>query len=119
MAKILIVDDSKFSRKALRAFLESQGHTVFEAADGMSALEQFSIHEPDLVSLDLTMQGLGGLETLEKLKNIKPDVKVIIATADIQRSTREAVEKSGACGFVSKPFSKENIIAAVNAALTK
>src|SRR5947207_4201389 len=100
-SKILIVDDSSMSRRIVRGILESAGHEVTEAADGMAALERYSLDKPDLVLLDMVMAGMYGLDVLQKLREIDAHARVIVATADIQHSTREMAEKAGSRGFVS------------------
>lgn len=115
MLKILIVDDSGLSRRLLRAILEGEGHAVVEAEDGMTALERYFIDRPDLVFLDLTMREMHGMEVLKKLKEMDPGAKVIVASADIQSSTRAMVEEVGAIGFVNKPFSAEAVRLALQA----
>ncbi|HEY9660412.1 MAG TPA: response regulator, partial [Allocoleopsis sp.] len=72
MAKILIVDDSNLSRRTLRSILEPQGHTIVEAKDGIAAIEQYFLEKPDLVLLDLVMPEIGGLEVLQKLREMDP-----------------------------------------------
>ena len=116
-AKILIVDDSAMSRRTLRRILESPEYEVVEADDGMAALELYFVAKPDLVLLDLVMKGMYGVDVLTKLRELDPDAKVVIASADIQRSTREVVEESGATAFITKPFMKEEVLAIVAAAL--
>ena len=117
MANILIIDDSALSRRILRRMLESAGHHVREADDGMVALEQYLLDQPDVVLLDMTMRGMHGLDVLSKLRELDPQARVIVATADIQRSTRELVEAAGGSGFVSKPFEAERLISAVTTVL--
>lgn len=117
-AKILIVDDSAMSRRTLRRILESPEYEVVEAEDGMAALELYFVAKPDLVLLDLVMKGMYGVDVLTKLRELDPDAKVVIASADIQRSTREVVEESGATAFITKPFMKEEVLAIVAAALS-
>ena len=117
MATILVVDDSGMSRRALRKILESAGHQVVEAEDGIAALERYFINKPDLVLLDLTMSGMYGLDVLSKLREMDPDVRVIVASADIQRSTRGMAEKAGARAFINKPFASDQVINAVSTAL--
>lgn len=117
MAKILVVDDSGMSRRTLRRLLESEGHQVAEANDGMSALEQYALNRPELVMLDMVMTGMDGMEVLNKLREMDKQVRIIVATADIQSSTREMVTAAGALGFVTKPFVAELLIAAINEAL--
>jgi len=117
MANILVIDDSALSRRILRRILEAEGHLVREAGDGMVALEQYLLDQPDLVLLDMTMRGMHGLDVLSKLREMDPQARVIVATADIQRSTRELVDAAGGSGFVSKPFDSERVLSAVNTVL--
>lgn len=116
-SKILIVDDSALSRRTLRRILETAGYQVVEANDGMAALENYFLEKPDLVLLDLVMQGMYGLDVLVKLREMDPKALVVVASADIQSSTRKLVDEAGALAFVNKPFMSEQVIAAVEAAL--
>jgi len=116
-SRILIVDDSSMSRRIVRGILESAGHEVTEAADGMAALEHYSLQKPDLVLLDMVMAGMYGLEVLQKLREIDGQARIIVATADIQHSTREMAEQAGSCGFVSKPIKKEELLSLVKSVL--
>jgi two-component system chemotaxis response regulator CheY len=117
MKSILIVDDSSMSRRITRSFLESAGHEVTEASDGMSALERYSLEKPDLVLLDMVMAGMYGLDVLQKLREIDGEAKIIVATADVQHSTRELAEQAGSRGFLSKPIKKEELLTLVNSVL--
>lgn len=119
MPKILIIDDSNLSRRTMRAILESAGHHVIEASDGIAAIEQYFLEKPDLAILDLVMTGMQGNEVLIKLREIDPNARVIVATADIQSLTREAVETAGAKGFINKPFRAPVVLEAVNAVLAE
>ena len=118
-AKILIVDDSALSRRMLRRILESAGYDVVEADEGMTALEKYFLEKPNLVLLDLVMKGMYGLDVLVKLREIDPKALVVVASADIQSSTRKLVDEAGALGFIHKPFVSEQVIAAVEAALAE
>lgn len=117
--KILIVDDSALSRRTLRRILESAGYDLVEANDGMAALEVYFLEKPDLVLLDLVMKGMYGLDVLVKLRELDQEARVVVASADIQSSTRKMVDEAGALGFINKPFVSEQVVAAVEAALTK
>lgn len=119
MTKILLVDDSTFSRRILREILRSAGHEVHESTDGLSALEQYFLLKPDLVILDLTMRDMGGLEVLVKLHSMDPEARIIIATADVQTSTRKMVSEAGALGFISKPFIAAEVLTIAQLALSK
>jgi two-component system chemotaxis response regulator CheY len=117
--KILIVDDSALSRRTLRRILEPAGYEVVEADDGMTALEVYFLEKPNLVLLDLVMKGMYGLDVLVKLREMDSKALVVIASADIQSSTRSMVDEAGALGFVNKPFVSEQVIAAIEAALAE
>jgi two-component system chemotaxis response regulator CheY len=117
--KILIVDDSALSRRTLRRILESAGYEIVEADDGMTALEMYFLEKPHLVLLDLVMKGMYGLDVLVKLREMDPNALVVVASADIQSSTRKMVDEAGAHGFVNKPLTSEQVIAAVEAALAE
>lgn len=115
--KIMVVDDSALSRRTLRRILEGAGYSVVEAEEGMAALELYFIEKPDLVLLDLVMKGMYGLDVLAKLREMDAGARVIVASADIQTSTRALVEEAGATDFINKPFSTENVLVAVNSVL--
>ena len=115
--KIMVVDDSALSRRTLRRILEGAGYSVVEAEEGMAALELYFIEKPDLVLLDLVMKGMYGLDVLAKLREMDAGARVVVASADIQTSTRALVEEAGAASFINKPFSTENVLGAVNSVL--
>lgn len=117
MATILVVDDSNLSRKTSRRILEGAGHSVIDASDGLAALERYALERPDAVLLDVTMAEMDGLEVLRQLRAIDPNARVVMATADVQSSTRDLAQTGGAAGFVTKPFAADVVLAAVTAAL--
>jgi two-component system, chemotaxis family, chemotaxis protein CheY len=115
-AKILIVDDSSLARRTTRQLLEDMGHTVEEATDGAQALERYFINRHDLVILDMVMNGMYGLDVLTKIRQVNPEARVIVATADIQKSTQDFARAAGAAAFLNKPLNRlefGRIIAAV------
>lgn len=118
MEAILIVDDSGFTRRTHRRILEAEGYVVHEAESGMSAIEGYFVHRPDLILLDLTMQDMGGLDVLTKLREMQADVPVIVISADVQRSTAQLVAESGAA-FLGKPVSQDDLVTAVRTALAE
>ena len=117
--QILIVDDSALSRRTLRRIVESAGYEAVEADDGMTALEVYFLEKPVLVLLDLVMKGMYGLDVLMKLREMDPKALVVVASADIQSSTRTMADEAGALGFINKPFISEQVIASVAAALAE
>ena len=108
-AKILVVDDSGLARRLIRKILEELGHEVEEVSDGAQALERYVLNHHDAVVLDLLMHGMYGVEVLRNLKELNPELPVIIVTADIQRTTRDQVKEGGAVAMVNKPVTKEQL----------
>lgn len=117
MATVMIVDDSNYTRRTHRRILESAGHTVIEADSGMAAIESYVLHHPALVLLDLTMADMGGLEVLEKLREFDAEARIVVVSADVQRSTASLVADSGALRFLGKPVAAPELIDTVNALL--
>jgi two-component system chemotaxis response regulator CheY len=118
MTKVLLVDDSGLARRSTRRVLEAAGYTVVEAEDGLAALERFAVDKPDVVLLDLVMNGMYGLEVLSKLREMDPGARVIVMSADIQTSSRELVQAAGASGFITKPPAPGQIIEMVEQVLS-
>lgn len=116
-AKILIVDDSTLARRTLRQSLEAMGHAVEEASDGAQALERYYLARHDLVFLDMVMNGMYGMEVLAKMRELNPDVRVVVATADIQESTRDQARGAGAIAFINKPVNRKQLADIVATAL--
>ena len=113
MVKILIVDDSAFARTNLRRILMGAGYDVVEASSGQQAIDQVRLDAPDIVTLDLLMPGLSGLDTLKKMKPILPNTRFIIVTADVQSLTREELIREGADAFINKPVSSTVLLETV------
>ncbi len=112
--KILIIDDSALSRRVLKNILENAGHMVVEAEDGIAGIEKYFLKRPDVVFLDLTMEGLRGTDVLKKIMEMDRNANIIVATADIQAATRKEVLEEGAKGFLNKPITPEKVMDALN-----
>ena len=115
--KILVVDDSALARRTVRQHLEAMGHTVEEASDGAQALERFYLGAPDVVILDMVMTGMYGLEVLTKIREMKPDALVIVATADIQKTTADHAREAGAKALLNKPVNRDALTATLKVVL--
>ncbi len=110
MAKILIVDDSRTSRKILKGILENAGYEVVgEATNGQEGYEKYVELMPDIVTMDITMPVLDGIEALKKIKNEYPEAKVVMVTAAGQKTKMVEAVQNGANEFVSKPFEPEQL----------
>jgi two-component system chemotaxis response regulator CheY len=111
MARILIVDDSRTSRKILRNILEEAGNEVVaEGVDGADGVEKFKEFKPDITTLDITMPVMDGLEALKNIKAVDSNAKIIMITAAGQQNKMLDAIKHGASEFVTKPFEAEAVI---------
>ncbi len=116
MANILIVDDSRTSRKILKGILEENGHVVAgEAENGKVGVESYTAIRPDIVTLDITMPVMDGIEALKEIKKADADAKVIMVTAAGQKEKMLEAVKSGASEFITKPFEPEEILNVIKA----
>jgi len=115
MAKILIVDDSLTARGILKRML-SERHELHEAGSGRNALDIVAKENFDLVLLDLLMPEMDGFAVLKELKIIKPELPVLVVSADIQETTRKRIIAAGAAGMVNKPLRLEALLEAIDAA---
>ena len=119
MSKILIVDDSGFSRNMTKRALAGLGHEVLTANDGVSGLAAIESEQPDCVILDLLMpvlDGFGVLEVLQTQGDAAPPV--VVVSADIQESTRERVLSLGAIQILNKPASKDQLLKVIGEMLS-
>ena len=108
MAKILIVDDSRTSRRMLRSILEDMGHEVIaEAVNGEDGFLKYKELKPDLVTLDITMPVLDGIQALSLIRKHDPEAKAVMITAAGQRDKMIKAVKYGAAEFITKPYEKE------------
>ena len=115
MAKILIVDDSRTSRKMLRNILESNGHEIIdEAGNGQEGVQKFQALKPDVVTLDITMPVVDGVEALKMIKALDPESKVVMVTAAGQKNKMIECIKAGANEFLTKPFEQQEIVDVIN-----
>ncbi len=120
MIRILIVDDSKTSRKMLRGILEDAGmEVVGEAANGQEALKLFTSLKPDIVTLDITMPVMDGINALKKLMEVDRTARVVMVTAAGQKGNVVEALKIGAKEFVAKPYEVDLIIDVIKKAMDK
>ncbi len=114
MKKIMVVDDAAFMRITLKNMLERNGFEVVgEAANGAEAVKRFAELSPDIVTMDITMPQMDGVEALREIKKISPEAKVIMISAMGQETMVKEAVLSGAMGFLVKPFKEEAVIKAL------
>ena len=111
---VVVVDDSKLSRKILRNMLEEEGYAVVaEATDGEEAISAYLQYKPDVMTMDITMPNMNGIESIREILSIDPGAKIImISAAGQQKKIIEAL-KLGARRFITKPFEKNEVISCV------
>jgi two-component system chemotaxis response regulator CheY len=118
MARVLIVDDSRMMRNILRVMLENVGHEVAgNAENGVQALEKMEELDPDLVTLDIQMDGGDGMTTLGKIMHKYPQARVLMVSAIDQVDVMDEAMRLGAAGYVTKPFQAADILEQTRKAL--
>ncbi|MGI9013575.1 MAG: sigma-54-dependent transcriptional regulator, partial [Phycisphaerales bacterium] len=117
MSRVLIVDDKEMMRDSVAATLARKGHTVIAASDGHAALEKLAKRRPDVVVTDLQMPGMDGLELLNEVRTFDEQLPVIFMTAYGTVETAVAALKRGAFDYITKPFSGDELMLAVERAL--
>lgn len=108
--KILMVDDAVFIRKVLKGILQELGiELVREASNGSEALKILKEFSPDVVTLDITLPDMSGIELLRKIKSINPSADVIMISAINTHDIVKEALREGAAGYITKPFSREKV----------
>lgn len=115
MATVLMVDDSRTSRKMLRAVLERGNFEIIgEAVNGEEGYIKYKELRPDLVTMDITMPIMDGIESLTLIKCINADAKVVMISAAGQQEKMVDALKRGAAEFITKPFDEIEILSTLN-----
>lgn len=111
MKRVLIVDDASFMRISLRTMLERNGFEVVgEAENGLEAINKYLTLKPDIVTMDITMPEMDGVQSLTEIKKHDPAAKIVMISALGQESWVKRAVMLGARGFVVKPFKEEYVV---------
>lgn len=114
MATVLIVDDAAFMRISIKNMLTKNGYEVVgEAENGLVAVDLYKELQPDIVTMDITMPEMNGLDSLKEITKLDPQSKVVMVSAMGQEAMVRDAIVSGAKGFIVKPFKEEGILAAI------
>jgi len=119
MAKILIIDDEKSIRNALRDILEYEKYEVEEAADGADGFQKIMDGDYDVVLCDIKMPKMDGMEILEKVSGLKPDLPMIMITGHGSIETAVEATKTGAYDFIPKPPDMNRLLVSLRNALER
>ena len=115
MKKVLIVDDAAFMRISIKKILEKNGYIVAgEAENGAIAVQKYFELLPDIVTMDITMPEMNGLDALKEIISKKSDATILMVSAMGQEAMVKEAVLSGAKGFIVKPFKEETLIGALN-----
>lgn len=118
MAKIMVVDDAAFLRAMLKDILVKGGHEVIvEAKDGLEAVEKYRALRPDLVTMDITMPVMEGVEAVKEIRKLDPRANIVMCSAMGQKDLIIQAIQSGAKDFIVKPFQSNRVLEAVNRAM--
>lgn len=108
--KILVVDDAQFMRTMLSKLVEEEGYEVVgEAVNGKEAVEKYKELEPDLVTMDITMPEMDGIEAMELIKEFDPGADIIVCSAMGQKPMVVDALEAGANDFIVKPIKSEKV----------
>ena len=113
--KLMIVDDSNIIRSRIDRTLTQHNMTVVAtAANGEDAVQLFKMTRPDVVTMDLTMPRMDGLESIRALHKLNPDAHILVVSALADKTTAIQALKEGAQGFLCKPFSESDLTEAMD-----
>jgi two-component system, chemotaxis family, chemotaxis protein CheY len=115
MVKVMIVEDSNLMISVIRNFIKKSGKQVdvIEAHDGEQAVATYKIEKPDIVFMDIMMPIMDGITALEKIRQFDKNAKVVMCTSLKEPEQEAKAKRLGAVGYITKPFSSEDIIKAL------
>ena len=118
MARVLIVDDAAFMRMMIKDILEKNGFEIVgEASNGLKGVELYKTEKPDIVTMDITMPEMDGIEAVKAIKAFDPKAKVIMCSAMGQQTMVMDAIRAGARDFIVKPFQADRVLEAIKKVL--
>ncbi|MCL2163416.1 MAG: response regulator [Oscillospiraceae bacterium] len=115
MKKVMVVDDAMFMRASLKMMMEKNGFEVCaEAENGVVAVQKYKEIKPDIVTMDITMPEMDGLQALKLIRQMDPDAKVVVVSAMGQEPVVKDAILSGAKSFIVKPFKEDFVLKTLN-----
>jgi two-component system chemotaxis response regulator CheY len=117
--RVMICDDAMFMRCVIGGALREAGYEIVaEAASGQDAVAQYQASRPDLVTMDVVMPDVSGLEAVARIRAVDPRARILMVSAVGQEALVRKAMEAGAAGFVSKPFTKDELVARVADVIT-
>ncbi|MEW6725559.1 response regulator [Desulforudis sp. 1088] len=118
--RVLIVDDAAFMRMMLRNILTKAGYEIVgEAENGRTALDLYKELKPDVVTMDITMPEMNGIEAVKALKQVDPQARIVMISAMGQQAMVMEAVQAGAKDFIVKPFQQDRVLQAIESALNR
>ncbi|SHK29747.1 response regulator [Desulforamulus aeronauticus] len=118
--RILIVDDAAFMRMMIKNILSKNGYEVVgEAENGAMALQMFTELKPDLVTMDITMPEMDGIQGVKAIRGVDPNANIVMCSAMGQQSMVMEAIQAGAKDFIVKPFQQDRILQAIERVLSR
>ena len=118
--KVLIVDDAAFMRMMIKNILSKSGYEIIgEAENGAVAVDLYKQHKPDLVTMDITMPEMDGIEGVKAIREYDPNANVIMCSAMGQQAMVMEAIQAGAKDFVVKPFQQDRILQAIERVIAR
>jgi len=117
--KAMVVDDSSFQRTVVSEAIGDYVEIVETAENGEEAVEMFAEAQPDIMTMDIMMPEMNGIEALSKIKSQSPETKIVMVTSVSQKEKMREAAKAGADGYVTKPFEAEDLTSELTDALDK
>lgn len=114
---VLVVDDAAFMRMMIRDILVKEGYVIHEAVNGRDAVEKFDEVRPDLVTMDITMPEMDGVEALRAIRGRHPEARVLMVSAMGQQKMIVEALEAGAMDFLVKPFQPTKVLETVKKCL--
>lgn len=115
MARVLIVDDAAFARMAIKTILQKNGFEIVgEAENGAAGVKKYQDCRPDVVTMDITMPEMDGIQALKVIRQQDPQAKVVMVSAMGQEPMVLEAVMSGAKSFIVKPFKEDHVVQTLN-----
>jgi two-component system chemotaxis response regulator CheY len=115
MATVLVIDDALVMRKCISKIITTLGHQVVgEGKSGEEAVAKFKELAPDIVTMDITMDGMDGITATKKILEEYPDAKIIICSSHANDASKQEAMSIGALAYITKPLVEADILAAFN-----
>jgi two-component system chemotaxis response regulator CheY len=114
---VLVVDDAAFMRMMIRDILAREGYVIHEAVNGRDAVEKYAEIKPDVVTMDITMPEMSGLEALRRIREYDPGARVLVVSAMGQQKMIVEALEYGAMDFLVKPFQPTKVLETVKKCL--